>query len=253
MFAEVNGVRLYYEVSGKADKPALILIHGNGESHKIFDRLAGALKDRFCVYAVDSRGHGLSDCFDKQSLKPEQTDLSAIRKGGHFLRKTSISSTQKFKELHYADMAEDYAQLITSLGLIRPVLYGFSDGGIIGLLLAIKYPDMLGKLIVSGANTEPSALKGGCMLIFKAIYAISRSPLYRLMLTEPRISAEELNKIKVPALVTAGSGDMIRESDTRFIASNIPGAKLRIFKGENHMSYIADSDFMAKHIIEFCL
>ena len=72
MFANVNGIKLYYEKTGEGEP--IILIHGNGESHKIFDVAVNVLKTQFTVYAVDSRGHGQS---------------SAI------------------KEIHYDDMAED--------------------------------------------------------------------------------------------------------------------------------------------------
>ncbi len=218
MFVEVNGVRLFCEISGAEGKPPLLLLHGNGESHKIFGRLAAALGKDFRVYAPDTRGHGRSS-----------------RVGVY----------------HYDDMAEDCARLVEAFGLVRPFVLGFSDGGIVGLLLAMRYPDLLGGLIACGANTSPRALKKPYLRLFRLIYFLTRSPLFRLMLTEPDISAAELAKIKIPVLVAAGRRDLVEEADTRLIAGAIPGAKLMIFEGESHSSYIVGSAFMAERARAF--
>ena len=98
MLIHVNGIDLYYEKTG--DGRPLVMSHCNSMDHKIFRRAARVLGERFTVYLVDSRGHGKST---------------------------------KVKTLHYTDMAEDMAAFITALGLEKPVFYGFSDGGIVGL------------------------------------------------------------------------------------------------------------------------
>jgi len=216
MYISVNGTGLYYEVSGSG--PAIILIHGNGESHEIFDKLTASLSGDFTVYAVDSRGHGQSE---------------------------------KTADFHYMTMAEDFAEFIRALKIKKPLMYGFSDGGIIGLLLAIKYPELISGLAASGANSRPEGLRLKWLLFFKLIYLFTRSPQIKLMLKEPHITAEDLKKIKVPVLITAGSRDMIRESDTVFIAASIPCAELKIFKGKGHSDYIIHNDFMADIIRDF--
>lgn len=119
MYLSVNGIDLWYEKAGSG--PAVVLLHGNTESSKIFGVLTEQLKHRFTVYAIDSRCHG----------KSTKTD-----------------------EISYELMADDVAAFIEELRLEQPVLYGFSDGGIIGLILASKHPALLGKLMVSGANTQ---------------------------------------------------------------------------------------------------
>ena len=73
-----------------------------------------------------------------------------------------------------------------------------------------------------------------------------------VMLREPHISAEHLAAIQARTLVVAGSRDIIRETDTRFIASTIPGAKLLILPGEDHGSYIDHSEKIAHIILDFC-
>ncbi|SHH52071.1 Pimeloyl-ACP methyl ester carboxylesterase [Sporobacter termitidis DSM 10068] len=206
MNIRVNGIDLWYEKTG--DGPPIVLLHGNGESHRIFSVLTGQLSENFTVYALDSRDHGQSG---------------------------------KSRELTYGLMTEDTARFIEALGLDRPAVCGFSDGGIIGLMLASWYPGLLSRLVVCGASTSPEGTKRGWLRLFRLLYLITRDKKYRLMLTEPHITKEDLKSIDIPVLVLAGEKDMIRAEDTRFIAGSIPGAALRILRKENHMSYVINS------------
>lgn len=202
----VNGVRLWYEDRGEG-RP-LLLVHGNGESSEIFDRVIPALAEHFRVIAVDSRCHGRSQ------------DPAAIT---------------------YDLMARDLIDLIRTLGLHRPIFYGFSDGGIVGLLIAMKEPELLGKLIVSGANLNPGGLRWITRLGIRLEHMRYPSKLTGLMLREPDISPEALGKIQVPTVVLAGSRDVVKPGHTRLIARSIPGSTLRILPGEGHGSYIIHS------------
>lgn len=58
MNVQVNGVILYYEKQGSG--PPLVLLHGNGEDGRIFDRTAEVLAPHYTVYTIDSRCHGKS-------------------------------------------------------------------------------------------------------------------------------------------------------------------------------------------------
>ena len=116
MFVKVNDVDLYYETLGQG-KP-LLMVHGNSEDHTIFDKAAEVLKDHFEVYLIDSRDHGLSSRVD---------------------------------ELHYEDMADDIVKLMEQLDLKDVTYYGFSDGGILGLLAGMK-TDRISRMILSGSN-----------------------------------------------------------------------------------------------------
>lgn len=203
MILAVGAVELFYEKQGKG-RP-LILLHGNGEDHHIFDGSVDTLAKEWTVYRPDSRGHGQS---------------SPVR------------------EFHYQDMAEDIISMIEELQLVRPCLYGFSDGGIIGLLIAAQRPDLLSGLIISGANLNPKGLKRFPLWMYRAAWFFSRSPKLRLMLTEPNLSQEDLARISVPVWVTAGQRDVIRKEHTKRIAEAIPVSGLRIAQGESHSSYV---------------
>ncbi len=207
MYIQVNGTTLYYEITGQG--APILLLHGNSESHEIFDVLIGQLSDRYTVYAIDSRGHGKSS---------------------------------RVKQLNYMDMAEDIAAFIRELGLQGTALYGFSDGGIIGLLIAIRYPELLSRLIISGANLWPKGVKKGYLILIRIIYQITRSRKLKMILTQPDITDEQLAGITIPTLVLAGSKDMIYEAHTRHIAEQIPNSTLQILEGESHMSYVVHSE-----------
>lgn len=207
---------IYYEKYGKG-KP-LILVHGNKEDHRIFIRLTDALKNSFTVYAIDSRGHGKSD---------------------------------RVNEFHYSDMADDILKFIDELRLEKPCFYGFSDGGIIGLLCAAKRADVFDKMIISGANITPMGLKPFIRLGAAFSYLFTRDSRTKMMLREPNITEFELNKITCPTLVLAGEFDMITENETRKIAESIPCASLKILKGKHHGDYVVNSDFLKEIITEF--
>ena len=216
MITHVNGVELYYEVRGSGEP--LILLHANGMTHKIFNRLIGPLSEHFTVYAIDSRGHGKSG---------------------------------KVKDINYNDMADDIIAFIGAFALKNVTLYGFSDGGIIGLLVASKRPQLIDKLIVSGANTSPDGTREGWLRLFRLIYALTRSDNFKMMLEQPDIADEDLAKITAETLVLAGQFDLIREAHTRNVAAHIPGSTLKILKGQSHGSYIVYRKKMLPMIMDF--
>lgn len=213
MKIDVNGIELFYEKDGSG--PPLILLHGNGEDHHIFDEAAAILARKWAVYRLDSRGHGQSS---------------------------------RVEELHYEDMAGDVISLIQALGLERPMLYGFSDGGIVGLLTALRAPKLLSGMVISGANLQPRGMKGMVYWMFRILNLFRRKPEWEMLLTEPSIRKSDLRTIEIPVYVTAGERDMIRESHTKFIAEHIPESRLNILEGETHGSYVIHTKKLAEII-----
>lgn len=203
----VNDISISYTCQGEG--PPLLLLHGNGEDGTIFDRVAEQLEACYTVIRPDSRGHGQS---------------------------------QQGVLLSYDRMAQDMAQLIAVLGLKKPAVFGFSDGGIVALLLEIGHPGITSRLMVAGANRNPCGVKVGPLLAMWMQYWETHDPKVRLMLREPHISRRQLNTIAVPTLVLAGSRDLIRSRHTKLLARAIPGATLQIVEGEDHASYVVGSD-----------
>ena len=215
MYIEVNDRKIWVEICGEG-RP-LILLHGNGEDHTIFDKAAEVLKQEYTCVLPDTRGHGKSD-------------PCAV--------------------LHYADMADDVVKMMEILDLRDVCLYGFSDGGIVGLLASMR-TDRITDLVVSGANLTPKGVKLFLRIIMWVMYKLKKDPKIRLMLEEPQITSEDLSMIRARTLVLAGSKDLVRETETRQIAEGIPGAELRILNGEGHGSYIVHSEKIAQILRQF--
>ncbi len=216
MYIQLNGQILQYERTGEG-RP-IIFLHGNGESHEIWDKMCETMSLDYSVYAIDSRGQG-------GSATP--------------------------KEYHYQDMADDIGLFITSLSIEKPLLVGFSDGAIIALLLAIKNQDLLSGIVLCGCNLSPKGLSGSARREIKSLYKKTKSPLVEMMMLEPNIDAGQLSSISIPALVCAGSKDMIKPKETQTIKDSLGNASLHIFEGETHGSYIEHTDKLAPVLRKF--
>ena len=221
MNTEVNGININYEKVGHGER-SIILLHGNGEDHTMFYELSQLLAPDFTVYALDSRGHGESSPVD------------------HFT---------------YDEMAEDVVSFIKKKKIKQPIIYGFSDGGILGLLIAIRHPGLISKLITSGANLKPTGLKNWFLRQCELDYASNGSPLIELMLNNPNITHEELHTIHIPTLILAGEDDLVKDAHTESIHRNIENSKMEIIEGEGHDTYVIHNpklyDIIAPFLFEW--
>jgi pimeloyl-ACP methyl ester carboxylesterase len=221
--AEVNGIKLYYETYG--DGPLLVLLHGNGGSIEAMRYQADYFRQNRTVVAIDSRGHGHSE----------------MGKG----------------RLTYEQMADDVAALIPQLDRGRADIFGWSDGGIIALLVARRHPEAVHAIALSGANLTPEALKPEDLAGMKSELHVAEEKLragdtsrpwatvcqyLQLMITQPHISTEDLRLITGPALVLAGEHDMIPEPHTRAIAAGLPNSDLHIFPQAGHAALMEVPD-----------
>lgn len=206
MKIKVNNVSLFYEKSGEGTP--VVMLHGNGENHHIFDAIVPKLAEKHTVYTLDSRCHGESE---------------------------------KTERLTYKDMADDVVGFIKALALVDVTLYGFSDGGIVAIIVAFQHPQMIGKLVASGANLNPGGLSAYFKIPIKISYFFTKSEATKMMLTQPDITKEELRKIDVPTIITAGQFDVVKRKHTEEIAQNIKNARLVVLKKENHASYVVNS------------
>lgn len=214
---------IYYETYGSG-RP-LLLLHGNSQSINAFKNQISDLSKKYTVIAVDSRGHGNSKDFS-------------------------------FGQLKYEKFAEDMVHLLDSLNLPKADVLGWSDGGIIGIIMALKHPAHIGKLAVMGANIfpKPGALKDIVFVYINELLtdikykrdakSTEQKRLYELAINEPHLTFDELKNITCPTLVMAGENDLIFDSHTREMAKSIPGSQLRIFENSDHFApYFAAVEF----------
>ena len=123
-YADVNGIRLYYETHGSG-RP-LILLHGGLGSGEMFGPILPTLAANHQVIAVDLQGHGRTADIDR----PIDARL----------------------------MADDIAALIEHLGLEKPDVMGYSLGGGVAFFTAVRHPDLVRRLVMISANMSRDAI-----------------------------------------------------------------------------------------------
>lgn len=216
MKIDANGISLFHETQGNG-RP-LILLHGNGEDHHIFDPLAQKLAADFTVYAIDSRSHGQS---------------------------------QKTEDIAYETMADDVGCFIQTLGLDRAGLLGFSDGAIIALLLAMKQPSAVGRLALLGINLKPGDFKEEEYQNIKDTYQQTKDPLFKLMLEQPDIELDDVRMVRTPVLLVGAEHDVFKPETYLNLAAALPNARLKIMAGHDHASYIVNQDLLYPDLMAF--
>lgn len=127
-------------------------------------------------------------------------------------------------------------------------ILGFSDGGNIALCFALRYPEKVKHLILNGANLDPKGVKAYVQIPIELGYRIAslfakksqeaqkNAEMLGLMVNDPNIKPEELDCLKMPILVIAGTKDMIKESHTRLIYSRLSNAKLVLIEGDHFIA-----------------
>ena len=221
-FAKINGINIYYETYGDSTKQPLLLIHGNGGSVKSGRCQIEYFKDDYFVVIADSRYQGKSE--------------------------------NGSEELTYRLMTSDYYELLNHLNLDSVNIIGQSDGGIIGLLMAIEYPSKVNKLIAAAPNLRPDStalhqwalndMKSDLQKVEDKIREgdnsnelIRQKALLTKILIYPNIEIEQLKKIKAPVLLVFGDSDYMPFEHIFEIYQNIPKANLFIMPGAGHRTY----------------
>lgn len=207
-YAAINGINIYYEIYG--DGEPLILLHGNGGSINAFKYQIPFFEEHFKVIAIDSRLQG------KSGGSPDT--------------------------ISYDLMASDFCALLDYLNIDSAYLLGWSDGGINALIMAMKCPEKVKKLAVSGANVVPdsTAFPYKDIAWLKDFVENTKTAtkkevaLNKMLLDQPNIPYKDLKQIHCPVLVMAGDHDIIKPEHTIKIFQSIPNASLCIFPDSNH-------------------
>ncbi len=217
-----NGVKVYYEVYGEG-KPVVIL-HGNGGSIRGRANYIEEFSKKYKVIAFDNRCHGKSGC--------------------------------PAGPLTYEQMADDVDKTLQHLGIDSAYIWGHSDGGIVGLLLAIHYPDKVKKLLASGANLRPdsTAIEPGLFPLLDAMEAQAKTDSIRykqflLLVQQPHIPVTDLQKIKSDVLIMAGDRDAIRIEHTIEIFKNIPGRIVMYYAGHHSFCLCGPAAMVQRNIV----
>lgn len=230
-YYDIRGIKMYAEVYGQGQP--LLIIHGNGGSINNFIYQIPYFSKKYKVIVADSRNHG--------------------------------RSADHGDSLTYEMMADDYAALLDAMKIDSADVIGWSDGGINGLLLAIRHPEKVKKLAITGANLVPdtTAVPQSIWNMVKPQYFMLRAKknktyedsvvfkLRRLLIEQPHIPLTDLQKITCPALVIGGDNDVIKPEHTLLIWKNIPNANLWILPNSGHSTPLVYKDDFNRNIDRF--
>jgi pimeloyl-ACP methyl ester carboxylesterase len=225
-YAKVNGVKIYYAIYGSGDP--LILLHGGLGNTDYWGSQIGPFSVKYRVITIASRGHG--------------------------------RSTRDNHPYSYHLMASDVLAVMDHLLIQKASIVGWSDGGNIGLDIAIHNPDRLVKLFAFGANFNPSGVKptvetdatfGAYVKRAEADYVrLSKTPqqfndfvtqISEMWAKQPNFSEKQLKSIPVPVAVADGEYDeAIKPEHTKKMASLIPGSTLIILPKLSHFAMWQD-------------
>jgi pimeloyl-ACP methyl ester carboxylesterase len=226
--APVNGIEMYYATYGAGD-PVLLIHGGLGNADVWASQVADLMTDHLVIVA-DSRGHG--------------------------------RSTRTEEPFGYDLMASDYLALLDYLKIDQVDLVGWSDGGIIGIDIAMSHPERLGRVYAQAANittdgVDPSVETDEVFSAYIAWMAedyvrLSPTPdqfdgfvaqIAEMWATQPNWTDAEVGAITVPVAIVAGEYDeAILRAHTDHMAAVIPGATLEILPGVSHFAIMQAPD-----------
>ena len=225
-------VSIYYETYGAG--PPVLVLHGGLGSHEGMSYQIRALSESHFVVAPDSRGHGRS------------TDSDA--------------------PLSYSVMSDDMSKLLDHLRIDRVDVVGWSDGGIIGLDLAMRHPEHIRRLVAISANYDVDGIPDGP----DSDPDVPRAPLrYKLLApdpahwpviyrkavtmwhTQPHYTLAELSQIRCPTLIVAGQHDLILPEHTAKLAAAIAGARKIIVPGASHFGPLEQPETYNAIVLRF--
>lgn len=243
-YADVNGLRLYYEIHGQGEP--LILLHGGLHNVELLGDTLTQLAAARQVIAVDLQGHGRTADIDRP--------------------------------IRYELMADDIAGLIRQLGLIQTDVMGYSLGGGTALRVAIQHPDLVRKLVlvsVAGKRTGsyPEVLAGMDQMGGAAAEFMKQSPIYQSygqvsptpdkfpqlldkmgdLLRQPFDWSNEVAQLPMPVLLVFADADSVTtdhmaefykllgggQRDAGWDGANMPKARLAILPGLTHYNIFA--------------
>lgn len=250
-YVDVNGVRMYYEVSGKGDP--LIVLHGAHMDIQSMGRIIPMLAETHQVYALEFQGHGRTADIDRP--------------------------------ITYQNLADDVVAFMDVVGLKKADIFGYSMGAIAGLQVAIRHPEKVDQLIVaSGAYDlqgwqpvysemipQMSVEMFLGMPYFADLHKKSADPdryitfLKKMIALEhaPMAWEEQVKKLKTPVLIIAGDADVATLEHTvamfRLLGGGVmgdmgqplPASRLAIMPATSHTAVISQPELLYSFVRPF--
>jgi len=234
---KANGINIYYAIYGRGSP--VIMLHGGLANSDYWGNQIRGLAQYHTVIVMDSRGHG--------------------------------RTTRDSEPYGYDLMADDVVAIMDVLKVPKASIVGWSDGGILGLDLAMRHPSRIARIFAFAANTMTSGVKDGVEKnpIFAAFLertrheyeAYSATPkdydafaaqMGKMCATQPNWTNKQLRAITAPVLIVDGDHDeAIKREHTEYIASTIAGAGLLILPNVGHFAFLEDPELFNYTILHF--
>src|SRR4051812_2989590 len=224
-YVEVGDVNTWYEVSGPDDADPVVLLHGGMSDGSSWGANAPAIAERYRTFIPDRRAHGKTPDVDGP--------------------------------LTYDVMTDDTIAFLEQVVGGPARLVGWSDGGIVALLLSMRRPDLVVRQVLVGTNFHHDGLlsdnpihlgddpNGDDVAMFKALYeAVAVDPANwpvffakteRMWREEPTLTVDDLKTVQTPTLVLVGDDDAIRFDHTIALYDGIAGSQLAVVPGTSHV------------------
>ncbi len=235
--AAVNGIKLFYATIGHG--PPVVLLHGGLANSDYWGNQVRALAPHHTVILVDSRGHGRSS----RNATPFGYDL----------------------------MADDVVSLLDHLHIRRADIVGWSDGAIIGIDLALRHRDRIGRVFAFAANTNltglnPDVEKNPNFAAFirragdeyrrlsptPTQYAAFHAQISQMWDSQPNWTDAQLHGITTPILIADGDHDeAIRLDHDIYMSRAIPHAGLLILPNTSHFAFLQDPTLFNATVLQF--
>ncbi len=222
-YVQLGDVKTWYEVYGPTDADALVLLHGGMSDGTAWGANAPAMAERYRTFIPDRRGHGKTPDVDGP--------------------------------LTYDDMADDTILFLEQVVGGPARLVGWSDGGVVALLVSMRRPDLVHRQVLVGTNfhhdgllpdfdlgDDPNADDVG---MFKALYEavdgdLANWPVFfakttRMWREEPTLTVDDLKAVHAPTLVLVGDDDAIYFDHTTALYEGIAGSQLCVAPGTSHV------------------
>ncbi|AKZ60095.1 putative hydrolase or acyltransferase [Streptomyces ambofaciens ATCC 23877] len=239
-YADLPGVRTWYESEGAGDP--LVLLHGGFCTNDTWGALRTDLAAAHRVFLPERRAHG------------HTPDVEG--------------------PLSYRAMADDTVDFVETVVGEPAHLVGWSDGGVVALLVALARPDLVRKAVVIGANfrpatecfAEPAMLDAMTpdaedLAFFRELYEavtpdgpdhwpMVAAKVVDMWRTQPTLSTEELARVAAPTLVVVGDDDLVTLEHTTALYRAIPGSQLAVVPGASHVVPLEKPDAVKRLVLD---
>lgn len=229
-YVDLDDGKIFVSTYGIEENFPLVLLHGNSEDSSYFIHQIEYFSDKYFVIAIDSRAHGKSSYTEGEKLTIDK-------------------------------LADDVINTLAVMEVEKANFLGFSDGGNVAISVALKKPELINRLVLNGANLNPSGVKLGVnlkiyltyahysfMSLFKREYKRKKA-VWKLMINEPNFTYEQMQSITAKTLVIVGEDDMIKFSHSKKMSEG-KNVTLTVMEG-NHFIAVENPLEFNKEVEEF--